>query len=116
MAQSESEYAPDNESYVSQVTEEEILPVLRAQPDALDVSLAGSAGTRDLSLRRVSGVCEKSPVTHSTASGCWLSCFLDRASEIQNLPGFDQKTTCLPRRMIASHWGFAQRVSAGPPR
>lgn len=35
----ESEYAPDYQGYIGHVTEQEILPVLRSQLDALDVLL-----------------------------------------------------------------------------
>jgi len=48
----ESEYAPDYHGYVSQVSEDEILPVLRSQLDALDVLLRqGRPETGDTSLR-----------------------------------------------------------------
>jgi hypothetical protein len=43
----ESEYAPDYQSYVGQVTEQEILPVLRSQTDALDVLLGRVAPERE---------------------------------------------------------------------
>src|SRR5260370_1261574 len=52
----ESEYAPDYQGYISQVSEDEILPVLRSQLDALDVLLGRVTPERE---------------THRYAEGKW---------------------------------------------
>ena len=88
----ESEYAPYYQGYVAQVSEEEILPVLRSQLDALDVLLNRVTPERE---------------TYRYAEGKWsireiVGHFIDgervfgyRAfciarGESRNLPGFDQ--------------------------
>jgi DinB superfamily len=89
---SESEYAPDYQSYVSQVTEDEILPVLRSQPDALDVLLGSVAPERETyryaegkwSLREIAGHL----VDAERVFG--YRAFSIARGETQNLPGFDQ--------------------------
>lgn len=89
----ESEYAPYYESYVARVTEDEILPAMRSQVDALDVLLDRVAPERE---------------TYAYAEGKWsirqlIGHLIDgervfgyRAlciarGETQNLPGFDEK-------------------------
>jgi len=88
----ESEYAPDYQGYVNQVSENEILPVLRAQMDDLDVLLDRVSPDRE---------------TYSYAEGKWsireivghlidgervfgYRAFCIARGEQQNLPGFDQ--------------------------
>src|SRR5689334_7696031 len=87
-----TEYAPYYEDYVSQVSESDIMPVLRSQMDELDVLLA-----------RV----EPAQETHRYAEGKWsiremighlidgervfgYRTFCIARGEQQNLPGFDQ--------------------------
>ncbi len=87
-----SEYAPDYEGYVSQVSENEVLPVLRSQMDELDVLL-----------NRV----EPAQETFRYAEGKWsiremighlidgervfgFRAFCIARGEQQSLPGFDQ--------------------------
>ena len=89
---SESEYAPDYQGYVNQVSEADILPVLRAQMDDLDVLLERVGPDRE---------------TYAYAEGKWsireivghlidgervfgYRAFCIARGEQQNLPGFDQ--------------------------
>src|SRR5258707_13819681 len=88
----ESEYAPDYQGYIGQVTEQEILPVLRSQLDALDVPLGRVTPERE---------------TYRYAEGKWsiremighlidgervfgYRAFCIARGETQNLPGFEQ--------------------------
>jgi hypothetical protein len=88
----ETEYAPYYRGYVGHVTEEEILPVLRSQMDALDVLLGRVTPERE---------------TYRYAEGKWsireiighlidaervfgYRAFCIARGETQNLPGFDQ--------------------------
>ena len=88
----ESEYAPDYRGYVSQVSENDILPVLRSQLDALDVLLGGVAPERE---------------THRYAEGKWsireivghlidgervfgYRAFAIARGDRNNMPSFDQ--------------------------
>ena len=88
----ESEYAPSYQGYVNQVSENEILPVLRAQMDDLDVLLDRVTPDRE---------------TYAYAEGKWsireivghlidgervfgYRAFCIARGEQQNLPGFDQ--------------------------
>ena len=88
----ETEYAPYYRGYVGHVTEEEILPVLRSQLDALDVLLGRVTPERE---------------TYRYAEGKWsireivghlidaervfgYRAFCIARGETQNLPGFDQ--------------------------
>ena len=88
----EAEYAPYYQSYVDQVSETEILPVLRAQMDDLDVLLERVAADKE---------------TYAYAEGKWsirelvghlidgervfgYRAFCIARGEQQNLPGFDQ--------------------------
>jgi len=88
----QTEYAPYYESYISQVSESDIMPVLRSQMDELDVLL---------------GRVEPAQETHRYAEGKWSvreiighlidaervfghRAFCIARGEQQNLPGFDQ--------------------------
>ncbi|MGZ8843771.1 MAG: DinB family protein [Pyrinomonadaceae bacterium] len=88
----ENEYAPDYQSYINQVNEADILPVLRAQMDDLDVLLERVALEKE---------------THRYAEGKWsireivghlidgervfgYRAYCIARGEQQNLPGFDQ--------------------------
>ncbi|MDX6306664.1 MAG: hypothetical protein QOI77_3633 [Blastocatellia bacterium] len=88
----ESEYAPYYHGYVSQVSEDEILPVLRSQLDALDVLLGRVAPERE---------------KHRYAEGKWsireivghlidgervfgYRAFAIARGDRNNMPGFDQ--------------------------
>ena len=88
----ESEYAPDYHGYISQVSEDDILPVLRSQTDALDVLLGRVMPERE---------------TYRYAEGKWsiremighlidgervfgYRAFCIARGESQNLPGFEQ--------------------------
>lgn len=88
----ESEYAPYYQGYVNQVSESEILPVLRSQMDDLDVLLDRVAPEKE---------------TYAYAEGKWsirelvghlidgervfgYRAFCIARGEKQNLPGFDQ--------------------------
>ena len=88
----ESEYAPYYQGYIAHVSEDEILPVLRSQLDALDVLLGRVAPERE---------------TYRYAEGKWsireivghlidaervfgYRAFCIARGESQNLPGFDQ--------------------------
>jgi DinB superfamily len=88
----ESEYAPYYHGYISQVSEDEILPVLRSQLDALDVLLGRVTPERE---------------THRYAEGKWsireivghlidaervfgYRAFAIARGDLNNMPGFDQ--------------------------
>jgi hypothetical protein len=88
----ESEYAPYYQSYIARITEEEILPVLRSQLDALDVLLNRVTPERE---------------TYAYAEGKWsirelvghlidgervfgYRAFCIARGERRNLPGFDE--------------------------
>src|SRR2546427_10171981 len=100
----ESEYAPYYQDYVAHVPEDEILPVLRAQPDDLDVLLGRVTPDHE---------------TYAYAEGKWSireiighlidgervfghRAFCIARGESQNLPGFDQNDYMLtaPYRQI----------------
>ena len=88
----ESEYAPYYQSYITRVTEEEVLPVLRTQLDELDVLLGRVTPERE---------------TYAYAEGKWsirelaghlidaervfgYRAFCIARGETRNLPGFDE--------------------------
>ena len=88
----ETEYAPYYQSYVDQVSEEEILPVMRAQLDDLDLLLGKVAPERETyryaegkwSIREIAGHL----IDGERVFGYRLLCIA--RGETQNLPGFDQ--------------------------
>jgi len=89
----ESEYAPYYRGYVAQVAEEEILPVLRSQIDALDLLLDQVTPEREAyryaegkwSIREVVGHL----IDGERVFGYRALCIA--RGENQNLPGFDEK-------------------------
>ena len=89
----ESEYAPYYRGYVAQVSEDDILPVLRSQIDALELLLDRVTAERETyryadgkwSIREVAGhVIDAERVFGYRA-------FSIARGERQNLPGFDEK-------------------------
>lgn len=88
----ESEYAPDYQGYVSQVTEDEILPVLRSQLDDLELLLGKVAPEHETyryaegkwSIREIAGHL----IDGERVFGYRVFCIA--RGETQNLPGFDQ--------------------------
>src|SRR5262245_25648696 len=88
----ESEYAPYYQQYVNQVTEPEILPVLRAQMDDLDVLLDRVSADRETyryaegkwSIREISGHL----IDGERVFGYRAFCIA--RGETQDLPGFEQ--------------------------
>jgi len=89
----ESEYAPSYRSYVAQVNEDDIQPVLRSQIDALDLLLDRVTSERETyryaegkwSIREVTGhLIDAERVFGYRA-------FSIARGESQNLPGFDEK-------------------------
>jgi hypothetical protein len=88
----ESEYAPYYQSYVGQVSESEILPVLRAQPDELDLLLGRVAAERETS-RYAEGKWSIREIAGHLIDGervFGYRAFCVARGETQNLPGFDQ--------------------------
>ena len=88
----ESEYAPYYHGYVSQVSEAEILPVLRSQLDALDVLLGRVTPEREMyryaegkwSIREIVGHLIDAERVFGHRAFCIAR------GESQNLPGFEQ--------------------------
>lgn len=88
----ESEYAPYYQSYIGQVSESEILPVLRSQLDDLDLLLGKVAPERETyryaegkwSIREIAGHL----IDGERVFGYRAFCIA--RGENQNLPGFDQ--------------------------
>ncbi|MEK6335992.1 MAG: DinB family protein [Acidobacteriota bacterium] len=88
----ETEYAPDYQSYIDQVSEQEILPVMRAQLDDLDLLLGKVAPERETyryaegkwSIREIAGHL----IDGERVFGYRAFCIA--RGESQNLPGFDQ--------------------------
>lgn len=89
----ESEYAPDYQNYVAQVSENDILPVLRSQLDALDVLLNRVTADRETyryaegkwSIREIVGHL----IDGERVFGYRALCIA--RGEKQSLPGFDQE-------------------------
>src|SRR5258707_1809323 len=88
----ESEYAPDYQGYIGQVTEQEILPVLRSQLDALDVLLGRVTPERE-TYRYAEGKWSIREMIGHLIDGervfGYRAFWIDRG-ETQNLPGFEQ--------------------------
>jgi len=88
----ESEYAPYYQSYVNRVSETEILPVLRAQMDDLDV-LLGAVTTEQETYRYAEGKWSIREIVGHLIDGervFGYRAFCIARGEKQNLPGFDQ--------------------------
>ncbi len=88
----ESEYAPYYEGYVAQVSEEEILPVLRSQLDALDVLLTRVTPERE-TYRYAEGKWSIREIVGHLIDGervFGYRAFCIARGENQDLPGFEQ--------------------------
>ena len=88
----ESEYAPDYQGYVAHVSEDEILPVLRSQLDALDV-LLGRVGPERETFRYAEGKWSIREIVGHLIDGervFGYRAFCIARGESQNLPGFEQ--------------------------
>ena len=88
----ESEYAPYYGGYVAHVTEDEILPVLRSQLDALDVLLGRVAPDRE-TYRYAEGKWSIREIVGHLIDGervFGYRAFCIARGETQNLPGFEQ--------------------------
>lgn len=88
----ESEYAPDYEGYVNQVSENEILPVLRAQMDDLDVLMDRVAPDKE-TYRYAEGKWSIREIVGHLIDGervFGYRAFCIARGEKQDLPGFDQ--------------------------
>ena len=88
----ESEYAPDYQGYVAHVTEDEILPVLRSQLDALDVLLGRVTPERE-TYRYAEGKWSIREIVGHLIDGervFGYRAFCIARGESQNLPGFEQ--------------------------
>src|SRR5947208_1352823 len=87
-----SEYSPSYQGYVARVTEDDILPVLRSQIDAMDLLLDGVAPEHETfryadgkwSIRQILGHL----IDGERVFGYRTLCIA--RGESQNLPGFDQ--------------------------
>lgn len=88
----ETEYAPDYQAYVNQVNETDILPVLRAQMDDLDVLLERVAPENE-TYRYAEGKWSIREIVGHLIDGervFGYRAFSIARGEQQNLPGFDQ--------------------------
>jgi len=88
----ESEYAPFYQDYIARVTEDEILPVLRSQVDALDV-LLNRVGAEHETFRYAEGKWSIREVIGHLIDGervFGYRAFSIARGERKNLPGFDQ--------------------------
>ena len=88
----QSEYAPSYEGYISQVSENDILPVLRAQMDELDVLLEHVAPDQE-TFRYAEGKWSIREIVGHLIDGervFGYRVFCIARGEQQNLPGFDQ--------------------------
>jgi len=87
-----SEYAPYYEDYISQVSESDILPVLRSQMDELDV-LLGRVEPEQETFRYAEGKWSIREIAGHLIDGervFGYRAFCIARGEQQNLPGFDQ--------------------------
>jgi DinB family protein len=97
----ESEYAPDYRGYIDQVSESDILPVLRAQMDELDV-LLGRVEPPQETFRYAEGKWSIREIVGHLIDGervFGYRAFCIARGEQQNLPGFDQDDY-----MLTSHY------------
>ena len=97
----ESEYAPDYQSYIGQVSESDILPVLRSQMDELDV-LLGRVEPHQETFRYGEGKWSIREIVGHLIDGervFGFRAFCIARGEQQNLPGFDQDDY-----MLTSHY------------
>ena len=97
----ESEYAPDYQSYIDQVSQSDILPVLRAQMDELDV-LLGRVEPHQETFRYAEGKWSIREIVGHLIDGervFGYRAFCIARGEQQNLPGFDQDDY-----MLTSHY------------
>jgi DinB superfamily len=88
----ESEYAPDYQGYIAHVTEDEILPVLRSELDALDV-LLNKVGPEQETYRYAEGKWSIREVVGHLIDGervFGYRAFSIARGEHQNLPSFDE--------------------------
>src|SRR4249920_1596560 len=88
----ESEYAPDYQGYVNQVSENDILPVLRSQMDDLDVLLDRVAPEKE-TYRYAEGKWSIREIIGHLIDGERVfghRAFCIARGEKQNLPGFEQ--------------------------
>ena len=88
----ESEYAPYYQSYISQVSEVEILPVLRSQLDALDVLLGRVTPERE-TYRYAEGKWSIREIVGHLIDGervFGYRAFAIARGDRNNMPGFDQ--------------------------
>jgi hypothetical protein len=88
----ETEYAPDYQGYISQVDEEEIVPVLRSQLDDLDL-LFSKVGPERETYRYAEGKWSIREIAGHLIDGervFGYRAFCIARGETQNLPGFDQ--------------------------
>jgi DinB superfamily len=88
----ESEYAPDYQHYIDQVSESDILPVLRSQMDELDV-LLGKVEPHQEMFRYAEGKWSIREIAGHLIDGervFGYRAFCIARGEQQNLPGFEQ--------------------------
>ncbi len=88
----ENEYAPDYQGYINQVNESDILPVLRAQMDDLDVLLERVAPEKE-TYRYAEGKWSVREIVGHLIDGervFGYRAYCIARGEQQNLPGFDQ--------------------------
>ncbi len=88
----ESEYAPDYQGYIGRVTEQEILPVLRSQLDALDVLLGRVTPERE-TYRYADGKWSIREIAGHLIDGervFGYRAFAIARGDRNNMPGFDQ--------------------------
>lgn len=88
----ESEYAPYYQGYIAHVSEDEILPVLRSQLDALDVLLGRVTPERE-TYRYAEGKWSIREIVGHLIDGervFGYRAFCIARGESQNLPGFEQ--------------------------